>query len=432
MTNTTGGYTGSSTATCSAGTLSFSGEACGAIPVNCSGGTISWGASCSASVGATANAASVTLTNATSGYSGSAQFTCNNGSWAGPYTPSCTANPLPCSAGTVGWGSGCGGSLPATASGSGATVTNTTALYAGSATYACSNGGWTLGTNSCTPPSCPAAPTGSQTITCQAYGYAAGYTGSVTQTRTTTCDSSTSWAWTTGAWTTTSNTCIAPTSTCPTNIWVLNSSVSLPLTNSAPTDTLPNGHPYCLYSKTSGDRYAGVYDKTQQQAVDFFPIFQEVPDGTYDTTNSRYTFVGYEARYSTNLHVQGAYCANGYPSDKTQTGMYPGTCYNGGHGNFDRMCFIQMSPNSTVGAYMLAHGMGNRIAGGGSTAWGAYEWAPQYVDDGVNGWSMGAIYSVMGGLTTGGDGGGCVFSNPQTAALIPVADNPGGDTNLGN
>ncbi len=213
LTNGTAGYTGSSVASCTAGSLSFSGDSCAGIPVNCSGGTISWGSSCSAPVANTANGASVSVTNSVANFSGNAQFTCNNGSWAGPYTPSCTAQPLPCSAGNVGWGSACAGTLPATASGTGATVTNATAFYTGSATYTCSNGGWSLGSASCMPPSCPATPAASQTITCQAAGYAAGYTGSVTQTRTNTCNASTSYTWSSSAWTTTSNTCVPPQTT---------------------------------------------------------------------------------------------------------------------------------------------------------------------------------------------------------------------------
>jgi len=159
MATTTAGYNGSSKATCSAGTLAYSGESCAAIPVNCGAGSIAWGASCSASVGYTVNGGTATLTNAVAGYTGSAQFTCNNGTWNGPYSSSCTANP---------------------------------------------------------PPTCSSpAPAGSQTLTCQAAGYATGYTGSVTQSRSTSCGSGTGWAWVVGGWSTVSDTCTPPPPSSP-------------------------------------------------------------------------------------------------------------------------------------------------------------------------------------------------------------------------
>jgi hypothetical protein len=148
MSNTTAGYTGSSTASCSLGTLSYSGESCAAVPPpTCPAGTLGWGTSCNASVGVTSNGGSPTLTNAVAGYTGSAQFTCNAGTWNGPYSSSCAAVP---------------------------------------------------------PPTCPSpAPAGSQTIN----GCAANQTGTVTQSRTTTCNAGTGWAWQVGAWTNVSNTC---------------------------------------------------------------------------------------------------------------------------------------------------------------------------------------------------------------------------------
>ncbi|HUY05151.1 MAG TPA: hypothetical protein VMV62_00290 [Candidatus Paceibacterota bacterium] len=55
-------------------------------------GTLSWGAGCAANVNAAApDGGTVTVTNTASGYSGSEQYSCSSGAWAGPANASCSA-----------------------------------------------------------------------------------------------------------------------------------------------------------------------------------------------------------------------------------------------------------------------------------------------------------------------------------------------------
>lgn len=381
VTTSTSGYTGSITASCTTGSLSFNSQSCAAIPppppppAPCTSGTMGWGGGCSGAVGATSSGSSTSVSNAASGYSGSATFSCTNGVWSAGAT-SCAA--LPCSSGTVSWNGSCSGSIPSTASGSSATVTDTTAGYTGSATFACASGTWQSPTSVSCAPSCgsgtvhwgagcsapiAAATSGSSSTVDDT---AAGYLGSATFA----CSNGV-WAPPTGA---TCSSATPPPAPCPANIWLTTANVKVPLTNGSPADKLPNGDAYCLYSITNDDRYAGVFDRVKGQAVDFFPIFQEYPDWTGNTANSYMGFKGYEPRYSSNLHIQGAYCANN-TADPNQNGFYPGTCISGGNGGFAPMCFIQVSSGSTVGAAMASQGLGNRLMDGGDIRWGAYQWA---------------------------------------------------------
>ena len=63
---------------------------CSAVGVN------SWGAGCSETINypSIPSGTTVTNTNTAPGYSGSVQWTCNNGAWVGPTNISCTANPV--------------------------------------------------------------------------------------------------------------------------------------------------------------------------------------------------------------------------------------------------------------------------------------------------------------------------------------------------
>jgi hypothetical protein len=217
-----------------------------------------------------------------------------------------------------------------------------------------------------------------------------------------------------------------PPAPCPANIWIRTSNVSLPLSNANPSDKLPNGDAYCLYElkpPAVGDRMAGVFDRVVGKAVDFFPIFQEYPDGSGNTSNSTFAFLKYEPRYSNNLHIQGAYCANN-TSDPNQSGFYPGTCITNGAGGFGPMCFVQLDPGSSLGSYMLSHGLGSRLADGGSERWGAYVWATQWVDDGTYSWSEGGLYSITYGWYNGGGFGRCTISRPDLEVPTAAVDNP--------
>lgn len=105
VSNNASGYTGSATATCNNGTISLSSKTCtsNSNPGGCIGTEVYW-STCQGTVGSLAPGASTTVTNTTSGYTGSATATCNGGS--GPAangtisysSQTCTANPL-CSVG---------------------------------------------------------------------------------------------------------------------------------------------------------------------------------------------------------------------------------------------------------------------------------------------------------------------------------------------
>ncbi len=430
VSTTTPSYSGSETASCVNGSLAFSGQSCSFVPpsVPCAAGNLAWGAGCSAAVGSTSSGTSATITNSAASFTGSATFSCSNGTWAAGAT-SCNPVPLsPCAAGTVSWSGGaCNASITATSSGGSATVGNSAAGYTGSATFGCTNGAWSAPTSvscaancssgtmnwgvGCNSPITGVASGNSRTLT----NAAAGYTGGATFA----CSNG-AWGSPTGATCSSTGALLAA---CPANIWVTTKNQKLPLTVPTPADTLPNGHAYCLYSATIGDRYAGVFDRVAGQAVDFFPIFKEVADWTGDTNNSTMVFQKYEPRYSSNLHIQGAYCANNV-SDPNQKGFYPGTCASGGHGGFAPMCFVEMSPSSSLGSFMLSNGYGLRLADGGSVSWNAYVWAPQYVDDGTNTWSEGGLWSQAFGFYQGGGANRCIVSNPQNELPVPASDNP--------
>ncbi len=436
VTTSTGGYTGSITASCSTGSLSFSGQSCAALPppspppAPCSSGMLSWGGGCNASVASTSSGSSASVSNVATGYSGSATFSCSNGVWSAGAS-SCSA--LPCSSGTVSWNGSCSGSIPATGSGSSATVTNTVAGFSGSATFACSYGTWQSPTSVSCAASCGAGTmhwgTGcSAPIAAVASGssstlanVATGYSGSA------------SFACTNGVWgSPTGATCASstpPPVPCPANIWLRNDSISVPLSNASPTDKLPNGNAYCRYQRMyGGDLMVGVFDRVVGKAVDFFPIFQEYPDSSGNTANSFMGFTGYEPRYSSNLHIQGAYCANNQ-SDPNQNGFYPGTCISGGNGGFAPMCFIQVSSGSTVGAAMASQGLGNRLMDGGDIRWGAYQWAvlqapdtsQSYYDPG-SGATLSSTYWTS--YYTDGRYTHCRPSNPQPELPVLMYQSP--------
>ncbi len=81
------------TASCVSGT-SWNGSACiAAAGASCSAmGTQTWLTNCSASVPGATDGGQSTVSNTASGYTGSATWTCNNGTWSGPSSTSCTAD----------------------------------------------------------------------------------------------------------------------------------------------------------------------------------------------------------------------------------------------------------------------------------------------------------------------------------------------------
>ena len=146
-TNSAAGLSGSADFSCNNGTWSgASNPVCNAN--SCPAQSVGWG-SCSGSLASTSSGGSATANNSASGFSGSATYTCSNGNWSGPSSQSCTSTGCPGQ--SVSWGSSCSGTLAATGSGSSSTATNGASGYSGSATYSCSGGSWTLsGTPTCT------------------------------------------------------------------------------------------------------------------------------------------------------------------------------------------------------------------------------------------------------------------------------------------
>lgn len=121
---------GTATATCNNGFWQLSSTACG-----CPTQTGYWGATCSASL---SSGSSGTIRNVSSG-SGTATFTCSNGTW------SVGANNCPivsnCPAQTLSWGSGyCSASAASTVTGNSTTLSSSNGW--GTASFYCSSGSW--------------------------------------------------------------------------------------------------------------------------------------------------------------------------------------------------------------------------------------------------------------------------------------------------
>ncbi|MDP2371291.1 hypothetical protein [Rhodoferax sp.] len=142
--NTTPGYTGTAILSCWNGTWTLGAAACFPIappPAPCAGTVMGSGA-CSYSVPATTSGTAVSIPTSTTGYTGSYSATCSAGAWTGV---SITCNPAPppaCSATTYSSNS-CDYPLPATPSGSSVFgVLNVIAGFTGSVDFTCSSGSW--------------------------------------------------------------------------------------------------------------------------------------------------------------------------------------------------------------------------------------------------------------------------------------------------
>ncbi|MFP4402878.1 MAG: hypothetical protein ACLFPJ_00825 [Candidatus Woesearchaeota archaeon] len=108
----------SQTRTCNDGTLSgsYDYQSCSVQAcASCSSQTFSWGSGCSASISATNHGNTRTISNTVSGYTGSARYRCNDGSWTQEWeTCSVSCTPQTCSSLGYSCGShpdGCGGTL---------------------------------------------------------------------------------------------------------------------------------------------------------------------------------------------------------------------------------------------------------------------------------------------------------------------------------
>ncbi len=146
------GYSGSATFSCSAGTRSISNDSCSAN--SCPSTTLSWGDGCSAAATNTASGQAPSLTNSAANRTGSATFSCTTGNWA-YQSGSCQRTDNGCPGGPYNWGGSCSGNYPNMNHTDNLNVGNNTANYTGTANLTCSNGAVSLGANSCAPTTNP-------------------------------------------------------------------------------------------------------------------------------------------------------------------------------------------------------------------------------------------------------------------------------------
>lgn len=196
-------------------------------PIPCNGGTVNWasgpGVTCSGPVGAALNAAT-TAVSSTNGRTGSAQFTCTNGSWVVGAGATCVSGPCP--AGTPSWtasGLTCQGNAGATAPGGATSVTSTNG-NTGSAQFACDvTGAWSA---SPAPGATCAQQCPVQAVTWQVSGVTCNGSLARTPSGSTAAATSSSpnvgsssWSCNSGAWTQSgSGTCAA--ASCPSGVGV--------------------------------------------------------------------------------------------------------------------------------------------------------------------------------------------------------------------
>ena len=104
---------------------------------------------CSAKRPATNHGSSATITDTTGTTTGSATYSCSSGTWSGPTNTSCGSSCTADST-DISWTVGsstCAAKRPATAHASNATITDSTSPTTGSATYTCTDGTWGSATN---------------------------------------------------------------------------------------------------------------------------------------------------------------------------------------------------------------------------------------------------------------------------------------------
>ncbi len=152
--DSTGSVTGSATATCSSGVVGISNASCN-VGAACVAQTMSWtvgGNTCSASYPSGASGTTATLADSTAPTTGSATATCSNGTVNLSGT-SCASSASTCPSQTLNWtvgGNSCSASYAGGSSGSSATVTDSSAPTTGSATATCTNGSVATSSTTCT------------------------------------------------------------------------------------------------------------------------------------------------------------------------------------------------------------------------------------------------------------------------------------------
>jgi hypothetical protein len=117
-------------------------------PAPCAATTFTWtvgGNSCNASAAATTSGSSSILNDTTAPATGSASYTCTNGTWTGPASATCTVQQAGCAAATLTWTVGtstCNASALAAASGASTALQDVTNPTTGAASFLCTNGAW--------------------------------------------------------------------------------------------------------------------------------------------------------------------------------------------------------------------------------------------------------------------------------------------------
>lgn len=145
--NTLAGFSGSASFTCQNGAyVENPGSTCEA---QCPATTLNWsesGQNCESAVVATLSGGTVNLTDSVQNSTGSATFTCNNGTWSAPASPDCNTQ---CLVGvSVSWTDGstsrsCDATTTATVSnGNTNAITDSSGPDLGAATATCNNGTW--------------------------------------------------------------------------------------------------------------------------------------------------------------------------------------------------------------------------------------------------------------------------------------------------
>lgn len=162
-------------------TWGTSSNTCAAVPTApppaqpCSAIYQTWGAACYGYSPSASPGSQSSVSNASSAYTGSATYQCNNGSWT-YVSGSCTgATPPPCNSQAVNWSS-CSGNVSSASQGGYGYPFNTRSGFTGNATFQCNGGNWTYVNGSCdAPPPPPPPPVCSAVAGPVAWGTCTGY-----------------------------------------------------------------------------------------------------------------------------------------------------------------------------------------------------------------------------------------------------------------
>ncbi len=135
-----GSWSPSSMATCATATVAPP-ASCSATAMSWTVG----GNTCAATAAATTSGSTLVVQDTAAPATGAASYTCSNGAWTGPASASCVVQQAACAATALNWtvsGTSCNAAAPASASGVSVLLQDTTDPTTGSANYTCTNGSW--------------------------------------------------------------------------------------------------------------------------------------------------------------------------------------------------------------------------------------------------------------------------------------------------